>query len=294
MTDRYFAPVPARRLALVRSLTFGYAAVWLVARARYVWDVGGLPDRRFQPVGVLTVTAAPPGRPVVMVIWAVALTCSVAVAAGRAIRVTAPVGAAAVLLTATVTSSFGQVFHTEHLLVLHLGILAVASWSPDVGAPRAAGTISGWPLRLMMATVAAVYVVAGVAKLRHGGTAWLTGDVLRAHVAADNLRKLLLDDLHSPLGGWLSGVGWLWPPIGTLTIAVEVGAPIALLGGRVRSVWIGTAWLFHVGVLVLMAITFPYQLTGVAYAAFLPVERVVDRARALPRPILARRRAPAL
>ena len=41
----------AHRLAIVRVATFGYAAVWLVVRGRYVLDVAGLPERRFEPIG---------------------------------------------------------------------------------------------------------------------------------------------------------------------------------------------------------------------------------------------------
>jgi hypothetical protein len=209
---------------------------------------------------------------VVFVAWLVGVAGCVAVVVGRGIRFAAPAGAAAVWVIATLTSSYGQVFHTEHLLVLQLGVLAAAALLEPV-VPQAEST-SGWPLRLSMGIVVAVYVVAGIAKLRYGGIDWLTGDVLRSHVAADNLRKVLLDDPHSALGGWLAGTVWIWPPIGLLTIVVELGAPLALLPGRVRYAWVGIAWAFHVGVLALMWISFPYQLLGVAYAAFLPVERL--------------------
>lgn len=271
MTERWFAPVPGARLRVVRSVTAGYAAVWLVVRAGYAWDVAGLPARRFQPVGVLTVLDAPPGRAAVAAVWAITVVAALAVAAGSRVRLAAPVLAAGMLSIATLTSSYGQVFHTENLLVLHLLVLAAASLlEPD----RAGSDPSGWPLRLMMVLVVTAYVVAGVAKLRHGGVDWATGDVLRSHVAADNLRKLLLDDPYSPLGGWLTGLPWIWPPIGVLTLAVELGAPVALVGGRIRAAWLATAWSFHVGVFVLMAISFPYQLSGVAYLAFVPAERV--------------------
>jgi hypothetical protein len=52
---------------------------------------------------------------------------------------------------------------------------------------------------------------------------------------------------------------------------------VALLGRRWRTAWVAAAWLFHVGVLALMAIAFPYQLTGVAFAAFFRLERLADR-----------------
>lgn len=47
----------------------------------------------------------------------------------------------------------------------------------------------------------------------------------------------------------------------------------------------GATWTSHVGVLALMAIGFPYQLAGIAFASLFPVERAVEYVR-------ARRRAP--
>ncbi len=271
---RWFAPVPARRVAIVRTLVFGYAAVWLVVRFPYLSDVTRIPDRRFEPVGVLSWLDGPPSRSTVLGCWVVALVACIAAAAGRWSRVAAPVGAMAMLAIVTLTSSFGQVFHTEHLLVVHLAVLATAA----VIEPRSRdGEASGWPLNLMMAVVVVTYVVAGIAKLRWSGPRWVSGDVLQHWIAVDNLRKLLFDDLYSPLGGWLSQFGWVWTPIAVLTLLVELGAPVALATGWVRIVWVVAAWGFHVGVFVLMAISFPYQLFGVAYVAFLPMERIADR-----------------
>lgn len=263
----WFAPVPRRRYDLVRMATFGYAVAWLVVRFLYIDDVARLPSVRFEPIGVLAPFDSPPARWLVLVVWAASVIACALAATGRFVRVAAPVGAVGVWIIATLTSSFGQVFHTEHLLVIHLGVLGVAAL---VERPRSKP--SGWPLNLMMAVVVVTYVEAGIAKLRWSGPEWLTGDVLRHWVAVDNLRKWQVDDLYSPIGGWLAGVAWIWFPIALITLAVELGAPIALLANRVRYAWIGMAWAFHVGIFVLMAISFPYQLVGVAYAAFLPLD----------------------
>ncbi len=251
-------------------------AAWLIVRAQYVWDVSGLPNRRFEPVGMFAGLDTPPSRPIVMGVWAVAFIASVLAASGRSLRFATSFASIAMLFIATFTSSFSQVFHTEHLLVLHLLILAAATL---VDGHSGTAERSGWSLNLMMSTVVVAYVVAGIAKLRFGGRGWLTGEVLRNWVAADNLRKVLLDDPASTFGGWLAGVAWIWAPIGMLTLIVELSAPIALVSGRVRLAWLTAAWLFHVGIVVLMAITFPYQLSGVAYAAFLHPERIETRLR---------------
>jgi len=274
---RWFAAVPARRLSIVRAATFGYAALWLIVRFRYLMDVADLPARRFEPVGVLELLERPPSPRVIVAVWLVTLAASIAAVAGRSLRWSAPTGAIGMFLLATFTSSFGQVFHTEHLLTLHLLVLAAGALI-EPPAPSD-GETSGWPLNLMMSIVVVTYVLAGVAKLRWSGSDWVRGDVLQNWIAVDNLRKILFDDIHSPIGGWMSGIDWVWMPIAVLTLIVELGAPVALAPGRIRTAWLVAAWGFHVGVFVLMAISFPYQLTGVAFASFLRTEVVVDRIR---------------
>jgi len=287
----WFSAVPARRLELVRRCTFGYAVVWLVVRFAYVADVASLPARRFEPVGVLDWMAEPPSRPLVIGVWLVTLVACGVVTLDRGVRLAAPVGAFGMLVLATVTSSYGQVFHTEHLLVLHLLVLAVGVLVEPPARPG--GETSGWPLNLMMAIVVVTYVLAGVAKLRWSGVEWVTGDVLQNWIAIDNLRKLLFDDLYSPIGGWLSSIGWVWLPVAVLTLVVELGAPLALVPGRVRTLWLVVAWSFHVGVFTLMAISFPYQLCGIAYLAFVRPEvwerRLRSRATRVLRPGVAAR-----
>ena len=55
----------------------------------------------------------------------------------------------------------------------------------------------------------------------------------------------------------------------------KLGAPIALFGGRIARVWALTAWLFHLGVLALMNIVFPYPLLGVAFLPLLEPEKII-------------------
>jgi hypothetical protein len=59
-----------------------------------------------------------------------------------------------------------------------------------------------------------------------------------------------------------------------LTLVVELGAPLALLGRRWAYAWVGLAWCFHLAILGVMAVLFPYPLSGVAFASMLPVERL--------------------
>jgi len=191
---------------------------------------------------------------------------SAALAAGWRTRLTGPSAALAVLAVATYRSSWGQLFHTEHLLVLHLLVLGAA-----LGL---AARDDGFVLRLLAVVTVATYVVSAWAKLRTGGLDWISGDTLRNQIAYDNVRKEVLGAPSSPLAGLLVPHAWLFPPLAAATIAVELGAPLALLGARAARWWAGAVWLFHLGVAALMAIVFAYPLSGVAFAPLLPVERL--------------------
>jgi HTTM domain len=278
------APAPAARLAMLRILVGVYATAWAVVRLPAHLAHTDQVAVRWQPVGVLAPLESPPADPAILLLAVTAPLLGVLFVAGWRYRAIGPLFAVAVLLLATLDSSWGQVFHTEHLVVLHLLILAAASAADvlAIGRRRVPPGLAvdgryGWPVRLMAVVVVLTYMIAGIAKLRIGGLDWLDGDTLRNWVAHDNLRKAVLGDTYSPIGRHLVRHAWLFPPIAVLTVIVELGAWAALLGGRWRTTWVVAAWLFHVGVLALMAILFPYQLTGVTFAAFFRLEQLADR-----------------
>jgi hypothetical protein len=63
------------------------------------------------------------------------------------------------------------------------------------------------------------------------------------------------------------------------TVAVELAAPIALLGGWIRTAWVAVAWTMHATIAGLMFVVFPYPLALVAFAPFFPLERLRWRTR---------------
>jgi hypothetical protein len=285
------APAPARRLAVLRILVGAYATVWALVRfPAHLGHVDQAADR-WHPVGALAPLGSAPAAVLVVAVSLAAPLLGAAFAAGWRYRIVGPACAAAMLAVASLDSAWGQVFHTENLMVLHLVVLAAAPAAADALVLRRAGAPPegdpagpdapdgryGWPVRLAALVVVLTYTIAGIAKLRAGGLAWLDGETLRHIVAHDNLRKALLGDPHSPLGDRLVAHAWAFPPLAVATVAVELGAGVALLGGRWRTVWVVAAWLFHVGVLALMAVLFAYPLSGVAFAPFFRVERLADR-----------------
>lgn len=283
----YCPPTPAQRLRLLRFAVGGYALVYLLSRAVHLTHVATYPASSFAPVGVARLLDAPLSGPWVYGLYAATLFGSVAFTFGWAYRFSAPLFAALLLSVLTYRHSWGMIFHTDNLLVVHVLLLACApaggrAWpKTDVDLtstpPAATSTDTGygWVPRAMGLVTVASYVVAGLAKLEHTGWAWAAGGALREQIAYDAIRKIELGSTYSPLGVWLLPAGWLFAPLSAFSLATELGAPLALLGIRAAAIWSACAWAFHLGVLALMAIAFPYPLSGCAFLAFFPLERAL-------------------
>jgi hypothetical protein len=284
----WYAPAPAERLAAIRVLVGGFAVLYLAARFAHLAGYARFPVRDFAPVGIVSFLDRPAPAWLVTASPGIALVLALAFATGWRFRITGPLFAAALLWVTTYRNSWGMIFHTENLLVLHVCVLACVpaadAFSFDRrravqrGAPVASAPPSsrfGWPLRLLAALAVATYLLAGIAKLRFGGVGWLDGQVLRDTIAADNLRKLLLGSTASPLAPYLVGQIWPFAALAVATLVVELGAPLALVHRRLALVWAGAAIGFHVGVLASMAIFFPYPMSGIAFAPLFRAERPV-------------------
>ena len=279
---------PASRLAALRLLLGGYALVYLVVRFPHVVGVASFSPRQFAPVGPVALLDAPMPWALVVTIAAAGVTSGIAFVAGWRYRVSGPLFALLLLWATSYRNSWSMIFHTENLIVLHvlvLGLVPAAAdvWSIDARrgdragrpAPGDTGFRWGWPIFLLCAVTVATYFIAGYTKLDRAGLSWVASDTLRYYVAYDNVRKIELGAMHSPIGAALAGWPWAFPPLAALSMVVEVFAPLALVHRRVGRLWAALAWSFHVGVLVVMAIVFHYPLLGFAYAPFFAVERGV-------------------
>ncbi|HET9477676.1 MAG TPA: HTTM domain-containing protein [Dehalococcoidia bacterium] len=291
--DRYWrAPAPAARLAALRIIIGGFALGYVVIRSGNLGSYAGLPDAQFDAVGAVSLLSGPmPETAVELLPWLAALA-GLGFVLGWRYAITGPAFALLLLWVTTYRNSWGQIFHTENLLVLHVLVLALSpaadALSLDARGRSAAAPDDGrygWPIRLMCLLTVMTYFITGQTKLRNAGLDWITSDSLRNYVAYDNLRKAELGDTHSFLGAELVSHGWLFQPLAVFTLAVELGAPLALLSRGVARFWVAAAWSFHLGVLAVMAIVFPYPLLGAAFAPFFEVER-------LPRPGLLPSRLP--
>ncbi|HTV20907.1 MAG TPA: HTTM domain-containing protein [Polyangiaceae bacterium] len=296
----YSPPTPRERLQLLRFAVGGYALIYLLSRAVHLNAVVGLPASSFAPVGVVRWLDAPLAAGWVYALYAASVVSGAAFTFGVLYRASAPLFGLLLLWVLSYRHSWGMIFHTDNLLVLHVLLLAPAPaggnpWLASAASESANGdTGYGWVPRAMGLVTVAAYVVAGVAKLEHTGWSWAAGGALREQVAYDAIRKIELGSTYSPLGAWLVTQAWVFAPLSAFSLATELLAPLALVGTRAALIWCACAWSFHAGVLALMAIAFPYPLSGCAFLPLFPLERSLPWLRRR-WPRLARpRRAPAV
>lgn len=282
------APAPPERLAVLRILTGLFAVVYLLARLDAYLDAIELGDGTFDPVGVLAWLDAPLSAAFVTSLLVATLVLGLAYIAGVEFRFTGPAFAAGLLFVTTYRSSGGRLLYFENLVVLHVLIVGCAPAADAFALRRAParrrdGAAYGWPLRLAALVTVTTYVLAGVAKLRIGGSAWLSGESLRNHIAYSAARLEVLGASASPLAAPLTRSAWFSAPLTILTLVLELGAPLALAGRRRRNVWVAATWCFHLGVAAAMFVVFPYPLALVAFGPMFELEvlwaRVVGRIR---------------
>jgi len=283
----WFVPAPAARLALLRILIGTFALAYLAFGFEVLTDVDRFGALHFVPAGPVRLLSRPLPHGATVALAALSIGLAIPFVLGFRYRVVGPLFALCFLWVTSYRNSWGMLFHTENLLALHLLVLAGApaadAFSLDArGRPEPPDDGAyGWPLRAMTWIVAICYVLAGIAKLKLAGPVWVGGELLRAQIAYDNLRKIELGSHYSLLGARLVETSAPFVVLSWLTLALELGAPLALFGRRLALIWVGAAWLFHLGVVVLMAIPFPYQLSLVAYAPFFAVERGLGTIRRL-------------
>jgi hypothetical protein len=277
-------PAPALRLAVLRCLVGAFALGYLLIRAPSLVSMVSFHESEFRPVGVALVLASPLPSALVYGSVALAIVTGFAFVLGARFRWSGPAFAAAFLWVTTYRSSWAMIFHTDNLVALHLIVLG---WSPAAAAlswdARRSDRATwhepneryGWAIRIMTVVTACAYVVAGVAKLKLAGADWLGGELLRQQIAFDNLRKIELGSTFSRVGVWLVRHPAVFAPLAVATMVIELGAPLALVNRRVALAWCVAAWCFHVGIVAMMHIGFPYQLSCIAYLPLFRVERLL-------------------
>ncbi len=223
---------------------------------------------RWEPVVYLRWLDAPLPVVVLWGLWVVALFGSLVwVRPVESVRWLPVVGGLAILVLFGHRSSGGQILWFDILPALHVGALLAAGGRFD--AVR-----SGWALRLASLMTVITYVLAGIAKLRLGGLDWVSDGALERNISFSATRFEVLGGTPSPFATLFADLGFLSVPLGISVIAIELGAPLALVNRRIARVWALAAWVMHVGIAATMFVIFHWPLLG---AAFLPLLLIAER-----------------
>ena len=272
LTDRWmafwFSPCSAAGLGLCRMLFFGGLCVFYLPADFAAW--GALPEVFWMPIGTFRVAHVPPPTvavvAVLQVIWKGALLLStVGLRTRPAVWVSFLLG----FYLLGLPHNFGKTHHTDALIVIILGILALArsgdSWSIDQFFQRrrsstAPGRIvaSGeyaWPIRAAQVALCLVFFAAGFTKLSRSGLAWVFSDNLATAIIKQNYH---LSDV-TPLTEWgldLAASPWMSRGLAAVTLILELGYPLALIGKVPRLIFVPGMILAQIGFRVLMGPTF--------------------------------------
>lgn len=268
---------------MLRILVGLYSVVYLSIRLPYILSFARHRSDQFRPIGLLAWMDQPLDPAVYRTLVGLMLVGSLVFLSGLAFRVMAPLFAVLLLVVLTYVNSFGGILHSDNLWVLHVTVLSLAPAADalSLDARRGGRTSSshfkyGWPIRLMCWLCVFSYFLAGLAKLKNGGLGFIEGESLRNYVALDNVRKIELGSLHSPLAAFLLPFPAVFQALAAISLLLELAAPLVMLQARIAKVWSVAMWGFHLGVLALMAILFPYPVTFIAFAPFFRTERLAS------------------
>src|SRR5687768_11149017 len=112
-----------RRLAAIRLLFGIYVVVYLLGSLPNLWKAAFHPMPTFVPIGLLTWLPQPLPAWLVMAVFVGCVALALAFLVGYRYRWSAPLLAVTTLVLFTYRSSWGMIFHTENLMVLHLAVL---------------------------------------------------------------------------------------------------------------------------------------------------------------------------
>jgi hypothetical protein len=295
----WFEHAPASRLAVLR-IVIGCFALWYVGkRFRMYMKIARTPDRSlFQPVGLATIHDRPLAPRTFRAVLITTLLLNVAFIVGWRYRYTGPAFASLLLYLMSYRNSWSMIYHSQNGLVLHALVLGFAPAADALSIDALLGTKQrsatgmppwiasgqrsrrgwqyGWPIQLINTATMLTYFLSGVAKIVGPlGWQWATGEALRSQVAVDGLRKELLGKGAATMAFQVYNHTALFRIMGLGSLLIELSAPLMLVDKRAARLWVLGTYMMHVGILLVMKIRFQYQLSGVMYAPFFDVERIV-------------------
>jgi hypothetical protein len=176
--------------------------------------------------------------------------------------------------------NFGHTFHFDATIVIAMGVLACSragdAWSVDTAIGKRTPTISGdytWPLRAIWVAMSAVFLAAGIAKLRIGGLEWVFSSNLSIILTRAAYHVSDADPITG-IGLGLAQHEWLARGLAGATLFIELGFVSALFSRAARFTMVPAAAGMIIGIRVLMGPTFGGFLLNTVF--FVPWSEVLD------------------
>jgi len=271
----WFEPALPTRLGFARAIFFACLFAAYLGEDFSAW---GDVDRAFwMPMPAFAALHLAPAAPAALqaleAAWRIALAAS---ALGVFTRASMIVSFVLGFYLLGLPHNFGHTYHFDALLVITLGILA-CSRAGDAFALRPARVRrvrSGeytWPIRAVWVMMALVFLAAGLAKLRHGGLAWIASPTMSIVLTRAAYHVSDADPITG-LGLWIAAHEWLSRTLAATALVIELGFVSALFSRRARTIFVPAAFAMLVGIRVLMGPTFGAFL--VANVFWVPWERV--------------------
>jgi hypothetical protein len=157
------------------------------------------------------------------------------------------------LFLAALRGSRGKIFHIE-LLLVWASLPLVFAPSDGRWRDRRPGRRTGWPIRTAIGVMAVIYCMTGIWKLRNSGLDWVFSDNMQWSLAWGRVRgeRPPLGDL----GVFIADHHLLTQVVAGFILAFEVSFPIVLLWRRIRPLYVGAAWVFHLGTFALLGLDY--------------------------------------
>ncbi|MCZ3388538.1 MAG: HTTM domain-containing protein [Actinomycetia bacterium] len=268
----WFTPVPRARIAAFRVLIYAFLPLDVLVLRPWGAAHGYVDADLYRPLLIGRVLPLPTPTPTLVHLvqyGAVGLSAAIVVliAMNRAPRVQTWLGAGIFLLYLEwmlVSFSYGKVDHDRFAFLVALAVLPTAGRAAL--RDMAPSPSAGWALRMVQVGVVATYFLAAIAKVRYGGWAWANSTTIARAVIR---RGTMLADPLLQLPWTLQLSQWF-------ILTLEFASP-ALLFMRQKFQQYAVAFLvsFHVVTFLMIRIIFMPHV--VCLAAFLPLERILNR-----------------
>jgi hypothetical protein len=256
--NRYwFEPAPPIGLAICRALFFGAFLLYYL-RINYT-ELADLPPHSWHAVWPFDLVGirfpSPLTLNVLQWLWSASL---LGACVGVAYRWTSLAAFALGLYLIGLTENVARINHSDAIVVFGLAIMALSRAADTFSVDALLGRISSnrldesgeytWPIRAMWLVIVTIYFASGVTKLMTSGLAWITSDHLSNLLMLAPVNQSPLTLVGQELGRHRA----LSTTLATLTLIIELAAPLALVSRRARRIVVPALYAMQLGIRVLM------------------------------------------